>query len=86
MNGTGVLILEGTNTYSGNTVVSSGILQVGQSTDLVAQIGALQAAVTVNAGADSWFRQQPIDERFDRDQWPRRSEAERRRNDHPDCQ
>src|SRR5262249_28598901 len=51
MNGTGVLVLEGNNNYTGTTTISSGTLQVGQASDLAAPVNALPAAVTDNAGA-----------------------------------
>jgi autotransporter-associated beta strand protein len=55
MNGTGVLVLEGTNTYTGGTLVSSGTLQVGQASDILPPSSALQSAVTVNSGATLAF-------------------------------
>src|SRR5262249_57309434 len=46
MNGTGVLVLEGSSTYSGATTVTSGTLQVGQAADIIAPNSALKPAVT----------------------------------------
>jgi autotransporter-associated beta strand protein len=49
MNGTGVLILEGNNNYTGGTTISSGVLQVGAASDVVAPANALQGPVTNSA-------------------------------------
>src|SRR5204862_213678 len=49
MNSLGTLVLEGTNTYSGGTTISSGTLQVGQAADTIAPTQAPQNAVTDNS-------------------------------------
>ncbi|HZZ27078.1 MAG TPA: autotransporter-associated beta strand repeat-containing protein [Pirellulales bacterium] len=49
MNGTGVLILDGNNTFTTPTKITAGILQVGQASDTVSPTGALPSAVTNNA-------------------------------------
>jgi len=44
--GPGMLALSGSNTYSGNTVISAGLLQVGNNSAL----GAASASLTINGG------------------------------------
>jgi autotransporter-associated beta strand protein len=47
-NGTGTMVLNGSNTYSGTTVVTAGTLQIGNNADTTATSGS--GAVTVQGG------------------------------------